>query len=100
MKALLIAVLFGLAVNASAACPVKRPGELPVLPDAAVASEEEMYRAHLAVEKYMMQAQAYMDCGVMNRRQHMALTAQLEEFSQRYKENIEFQIRSNIIAEK
>jgi len=100
MKALMMAVLLCLAVNASAACPAKRPGELPVLPTGAVATEEEMYRAKLAAEKYLLQAQAYMDCGVMNRRQHLALAAQLEEFSQMYRENIEFQIRTNIIAEK
>ena len=100
MKALMMAVLICLAFDASAACPVKRPGELPVLPDGAVASEEEMYRAKLATEQYLLQAQAYMDCGVMNRRQHMALAAQMEEFSQTYRENIEFQIRTNIIAEK
>ncbi len=100
MKALVMAVLIGLAFNASAACPVQRPGELPVLPDGAVASEEEMYRAQLASEKYLLQAQTYMDCGVMNRRQHLALAAQLEEFSQMYQENIEFQVRTNIIAEK
>ena len=100
MKALVMTVLICLAFNASAACPVKRPGESPVLPDAAVASEEEMYRADLAAEKYLLQAQAYMDCGVMNRRQHLALAAHLEEFSQMYRENIELQIRTNIIAEK
>lgn len=100
MRALAIAVLLSLAFNASAACPVKRPGEAPVLPDSAVASEEEMYQARIAAEKYLLQAQAYMDCGVMNRRQHLALAAQLEEFSQTYRENIEFQIRTNIIAEK
>jgi hypothetical protein len=100
MKALAIAVLLGLALNASAACPVKRPGEAPVLPDSAVASEEEMYEARIAAEKYLLQAQTYMDCGVMNRRQHLALATQMEEFSQAYRENIEFQIRTNIIAEK
>jgi hypothetical protein len=100
MKALMMAALIGLASNASAACPVKRPGEAPVLPESATASDEERYRAHLAAEKYLMQAQAYMDCGVMNRRQHLALEAQLEEFSQLYRENIELQVRANIIAEK
>jgi hypothetical protein len=100
MKALVMTVLICLAFNVAAACPVKRPGELPVLPDGAVASEEEMYQAQLAAEKYLLQAQAYMDCGVMNHRQHLALAAQLEEFSQAYRENIEFQIRTNIIAEK
>ena len=100
MKALTIAVLLSLAFNASAACPVQRPGEAPVLPDSAVASEEEMYEARIAAEKYLLQAQTYMDCGVMNRRQHLALAAQMEDFSQTYRENIEFQIRTNIIAEK
>jgi predicted small lipoprotein YifL len=100
MKTLLMTMLICLAFNASAACPVKRPGELPVLPDGAVASEEDVYRADLAAEQYLLQAQAYIDCGVMNRRQHRALTAQLEEFSQMYRENIELQVRTNIIAEK
>jgi hypothetical protein len=100
MKALMMAVLIGLAFNASAACPVQRPGDAPVLPDSAVASEEQMYEAQLAAEKYLIQAQSYMECGVMNRRQHLALAAQLEEFAQQYRENIELQVRANIIAEK
>lgn len=100
MKALVMTVLICLAFNASAACPVKRPGVLPVLPDGAVASEEQIHRAQLEAEKYLLQAQAYMDCGVMNRRQHLALAAQLEEFSKAYKESIELQVRTNIIAEK
>ena len=101
MKALLMTALICLACNASAACPVKRPGAVPLLPDGAVASEEEMYRAQLAAEKYLLQAEAYMDCGVMNRRQHLALAAQLEDFSRVYNEEvIEFRIRTNIIAEK
>ncbi len=36
----------------------------------------------------------------MNRRQHLALAAQLEEFAQSYRENVELQVRANIIAEK
>jgi hypothetical protein len=101
MKALLMTALICLAFNASAACPVKRPGELPVMPDGAVASEEEMYRAQLIAEKYLMQAQAYMECGVMNRRQHLALAERLEDFSRVYNEEVvEFQVHANIIAEK
>jgi len=100
MKALVMTVLICLAFNASAACPVKRPGELPLLPDAAVTSEEQIHRAQLEAEKYLLQAQAYMDCGVMNRRQHLALEAQMEEFSKAYRDNIELQVRTNIIAEK
>jgi len=101
MKALLMTVLFCLALNAAAACPVKRPGAEPMMPDGAVASEEEMYRAQLAAEKFLMQAQAYMECDVMNRRQHLALAERVEEFSKIYNEEIiEFRIRTNIIAEK
>lgn len=107
MKALLMTVLICLTFNASAsasasaACPVKRPGELPLMPDGAVATEEEMYRAQLVAEKYLLQAQVYMDCGVMNRRQHLALGSRLEGFSQVYNEEVvEFQVRTNIIAEK
>lgn len=100
MKALIMAVLLGLAFNASAACPVQRPGEAPVIPDSAVASKEEMYQAQLAAEMYLIQAQAYMECGVMNRRQHLALEAQLDDFAQQYRENVELQVRVNIVAEK
>ena len=100
MKTLAMTVLICLAFNASAACPVKRPGESPVLPDGAVASAEEIHKAQLESEKYLLQAQAYMDCGVMNRRQHLALGAQMEEFSKAYRDNIELQIRTNIVAEK
>lgn len=101
MKALLSIALICLASNVFAACPVKRPGDLPVLPDGAVASDEEMYRAQLAAEKYLLQAQVYMECNVMNRRQHLALAEQMEGFSRVYNEElIEFQVRSNIVAEK
>ena len=101
MKVLLMTVLICLAFNASAACPVQRPGELPAVPDGAVASEEDMYRAQLVAEKFLMQAQAYTECGVMNRRQHLALAARMEDFSRVYnEESIELRIRTNIIAEK
>ena len=100
MKALIMAALFGFALNASAACPVKRPGDAPVLPDSAATTQEEMYQAQLAAEKYLIQAQAYMECGVMNRRQHLALAAQMDEFAQEYRANIEHQVRANIVAEK
>jgi len=96
----MMAVLFGLALNASAACPVKRPGPAPVLPDSAVVSQEAMYQAQMEAEKYLIQVQTYMECGVMNRRQHLALAAQLDEFARHYRENVELQVRANIVAEK
>lgn len=101
MKSLLTISLFCLAMNVTAACPVKRPAELPVLPDGALASEEEMYKAQLSAEKFLLQAEAYMDCQVMNRRQHETMAAQVEIFSEKYDaQMIEFQVRTNIVAEK
>jgi hypothetical protein len=101
MKVLLMAVLICLAFNASADCPVNRPGELPVLPDGAVASDEAMYRGQLAAEKYLLRAEAYIGCSVMSPQQHLMLVATLEDFSQVYNDEvIEFQVRSNLIAEQ
>lgn len=101
MKNVLAIALLCLALDVSAACPVKRPGVLPVMPDGAMASAEEMYRAQLGAEKYLLQARAYMDCQVMNRRQHDELAVRLEILSEQYDdEMIKFQIRSNIVAEQ
>ena len=101
MKVLLMTVLICLAFNASADCPVKRPGELPVLPDGAVASDEVMYRGQLAAEKYLLHAEAYIGCGVMAPQQHLILVAKVEDFSRVYNDEvIEFQVRSNLLAEK
>ena len=101
MKTMLSIPLICLALNASAACPVQGPGEAPVLPDGAVASQEEMYQAQLDVENYLLQANTYLDCKVMNRRQHNRLLTQLEVFSELYNEELmEFQVRTNMIAEK
>jgi hypothetical protein len=101
MKNILTVALFCLALDVSAACPVNRPGVLPALPDGAEVSEEDMYRAQLDAEKYLLQANAYMDCQVMNRRQHKELAATLEVFSERYNEEmIKYQVRRNIVAEK
>jgi hypothetical protein len=101
MKALLMSALILLAFNASAACPIQRPGDMPLIPDGAVASDESMHRAQLMAEKYLLQAEAYMDCDVMNRRQYLALAEKVEVFSQLYNDEvIEFRVRTNIVAEK
>lgn len=101
MRNVLAVALFCLALDVSAACPVKRPGALPALPDGAEVSAEDMYKAQLEAEKYLLQASAYMDCQVMNRRQHMELAERLEVFSERYDaEMIKYQVRRNIVAEK
>ena len=101
MKVLLMTALICLAFNASAGCPVNRPGELPVLPDGAVASDKAMYKGQLAAEKYLLHAEAYIGCDMMSSQQHLVLVAKLEGFSQVYNDEvIEFQVRSNLIAEK
>ena len=101
MKPLLTLFLLCVSLGATAGCPVQRPGELPVMPDGAVASQKEMHKAQLVAENYMLQATAYMECDVMNRRQHNMLSARLEKFTESFNEElIEFQIRSRMIAEK
>lgn len=101
MKVLLMTALICLASNASAGCPVKRPGELPVLPDGAVASDTAMYRGQLAAEKYLLNAEAYLGCNTLSSQQYLVLMTKLEDFSQIYNDEvIEYQVRSNLIAEK
>jgi len=101
MKALFALILLGASLGATAGCPVHRPGELPALPDGAVATKEEMHKAQLMAENYLLQAQVYLECGVMNRRQHNLLSDRLEEFAAAYDEElIEFQVRTQMIAEK
>ena len=103
MRSLLAVALYTLALSASAeivdACFAKRPGDIPALPDGTQASYAQMHEAQLEAEKYLLQAGAYMDCGVMNRRQHNALEATVAEFSERYSEElIKFQVRARAIA--
>jgi len=101
MKNLFALVLLSVSLSATAACPVKRPGDLPVLPDGAVASKGEMHDAQLVAENYLLQAEAYLACGVMNRRQHTMLSVRMDTFAAAYNEElIEFQVRSQMIAEK
>ncbi len=89
-----------LALDAGAGCPVKNPRVQPALPDAAVADEQEMQRARLAAEQYLRQGEAYLECGLMNRRQYNQLVVQLEMFSARYSETLfEYENRDQMIAE-
>ena len=101
MKAILATALMLVALNTSATCPVKRPGDAPLLPDGAAASKEDMYGAQRAAESYILQAEAYMDCKVMNSRQHRALAANVSTLSEQYDEQVKvFRARVNIVAEK
>ncbi|MCB1698528.1 MAG: hypothetical protein H6984_13795 [Pseudomonadales bacterium] len=100
MKAMIAIPALCLAMNAAAGCPVTHPREQPVIPDAAVASKQEMHRAQLAAEQYLLQGKAYLECGLMNRRQYSQLLSQLEIFSEQYNnEVIEYQIRRQMVAE-
>jgi hypothetical protein len=89
-----------LALDAGAGCPVKNPRVQPALPDAAVASEQEMQRARLAAEQYLRQGETYLECGLMNRRQYSQLLSQLEMFSVSYSQTLaEYQNRDQMIVE-
>ena len=80
---------------------VKRPGDAPAMPDGAVASAEQMRKAQREAEKYLLQAEAYMECEVMNRRQHEALADKMDELSERYNEEmIKYQVRTSFAAGK
>ncbi len=60
-----------------------------------------MHRAQLAVERYLLQAEKYMDCGYMNRRQHNRFLTQLEMLQEAYAEEmLEFRMRESVVAEK
>lgn len=100
MKTVIAIPLLLLALNTAAACPVSHPREMPQLPDVAVASKQEMHRAQLEAEQYLLQGRAYLDCGQMNRRQYNLLLGQLETFSERYNDALlEYRSRSRMIAE-
>ena len=101
MKTLLAVPALLLALNATAGCPVDHPRQQPVLPDGANATQAEMYQAQLEADRYLLQAETYLDCGLMNRRQYNILLGQMETFAEAYDEElIEFQIRSHMVADK
>ena len=101
MKALACVVLLHVSLGAAAGCPVKRPGELPELPDGATAARAEMVRARSTVDNYLLQAEAYLACDVMNRRQYNALNARMDVLWESFNEEmIEYRVRTQMLAEK
>ncbi len=101
MKTLIAIPLLLVTFTAQAACPVKRPGEQPVLPDGEAATTLEIQQAQKAAESYRLQVETYLGCGVMNRRQHYRLLTQLEMFMENYnRELTEFQGQETLVAEK
>ena len=101
MRSLIAVSLLCGALTAQAACPVKRPGDQPALPEGTTATAQEIQQAQLEAESYRLQVEAYMGCGVMNRRQHYQLLTQLELFMEQYnRELMEFRLQDTMVAEK
>ena len=100
IKAMMVIPALCLALDAAARCPVDNPRVQPALPDAAVASQQEMDRAQVEAQEYLRQGKTYLGCGLMNRRQHNQLLGQLEIFSARYNDElVEYRHRSQVVAE-
>ena len=97
MRVLLSIPVLCLALNAGADCSIDaRPGESPRVPDGSVATRAEMVEAQLAVEKYLLLGNAYLDCGVMNRRQHNRLLSRMEMVHDDYlRELNEYRVRAH-----
>lgn len=99
MKSMIGAMLFSIAVSVNAACPVQHPRVQPEIPDAAVATAQQMHRAQLEAEQYLLQGQLYLDCSYMNRRQHNQLVGEMERFAERYQsELMEYRSRSQMVV--
>ncbi len=100
MRAMIAIPLFCLALNAAAECPVQHPRVQPEIPDAAVASLQEMRRAQLQAEEYLLQGKTYLGCGYMNRRQYNQLVHKMETFAADFNEELfEYQSRTQMIAD-
>jgi len=92
--------LFCLALNAAAECPVQHPRVQPEIPNAAVVSLDEMRRAQLQAEQYLLQGKTYLECGYMNRRQYNQLVGKLETFAEQFNEELlEYRSRTRMVAD-
>ena len=101
MKALIAIPLLCGALTVHADCPVKRPGGQPVLPEGDTATTLDIDTAQREAESYRLQVETYLGCGVMNRRQHYRLQAQLDLFMEQYNQELmEFQLQDTLVAEK
>ena len=100
MRSMIAIPLFCLALNAAAECPVQHPRVQPEIPDAAVASPQEMHRAQLQAEQYLLQGKAYLECDYMNRRQYKQLVSKLDTFADKFNEELlEYQSRTQMVAD-
>jgi hypothetical protein len=100
MKSMIAIPVMCLAMSVEAACTVSKPREQPVIPDASVATEQEMYRAQLSVEEYVRRGELYLECGYMNRRQYNRFLSQLELVAEQYNRELgEYQSRMRLVAD-
>lgn len=99
MKAMIAIPALCLAMNVAAECPTEKPRELPLIPNAAVATEQEMYRAQIEVQEYLAQGESYLECRYMNRRQHNRFVAQLDSVADAYNRELgEYQNLQDLVA--
>ena len=100
MRAMIAIPLFCLALNAAAECQVQHPRVQPEIPDAAIASAQEMRSAQLQAEQYLLQGKTYLECGYMNRRQYNQLVSKLETFAEEFNEELlEYRSRTQMVAD-
>ena len=100
MKIMIAIPVLCLAMNVGAECLVEKPRELPVIPDAAVATEQEMYQAQVSVQEYLQKGESYLECNYMNTRQHNRFVAQLEWVADEYnRELADYRSLNDLIAD-
>jgi hypothetical protein len=96
MRFLLATPALFFALHAGAECSFDdRPGAAPQLPNGSTASAAELSEAQVAVQQYLQQGNDYLDCGVMNRRQHNQLLARMEVLNETFQRELNaFQSRA------
>jgi hypothetical protein len=62
MKALLAVPAMLIAMNATAACPGQRPTDMPQMPVAESASQQEMAEAQMATQAYVDSVSVFLEC--------------------------------------
>jgi hypothetical protein len=91
MKTLLAIILFGVALKASGVGFFKRPVDVPVIPGDSAAKDDDPQgdpqdNAQRKAEKFLSQAQAYVDTRPMTRLQHKALARQIEHLGELHRD--------------
>jgi len=81
MKTLLAIILFGVALKASGAVFFKKPADVPVIPGDPATKDDDSLISQRKAERFLSQAEAYVDCRPMTRRQHRALLTQIKSLA-------------------